>query len=88
MAMRTPFSSSQPMPMDTLGPILQSLPILAEGCTMTLPSYSGPLASWSGCERLKEARCSCKPAQACRVLCQAAPPLQCHLVCAAPLTWG
>lgn len=62
-AMRTPFSISQPMPMDTLGPILQSLPIFAEGCTITLPSNSGPAASDSGAVLLSELRWSWRPAE-------------------------
>ena len=69
LEMRAPFSITHSMPMDTLGPILQSRPILADGCRMTLPSISGPWASSSGALRRSDARCSCRPA-GCRTLCQ------------------
>lgn len=60
--MRTPSPISQPMPMDTLGPILQSLPILAVGCTMLLPINCWPAASSPGLFCFSDERCSSRPA--------------------------
>ena len=62
LEMRAPSSITHSMPMDTLGPILQSRPILAVVCRITLPSISGPCASCSGALRRSDARCSCSPA--------------------------
>ncbi len=62
LEMRAPSSITHSMPIDTLGPILQSRPILALGCRITLPSISGPCASCAGALRRSDARCSCSPA--------------------------
>jgi hypothetical protein len=44
----TPSPMTQPSPMDTSGPILQPLPILAVGCDSTLPLKDAPAASSLG----------------------------------------